>query len=193
VRVAVFTFLVAFALMADVGADGGETLTPRWPFDLSVQVDRCSAGAPCVRNNADAGVVGLGRLQRPTNGAPFVRDANLDAAAIKALDEWNSWSVTLDQEFGGHLCRGGATIVASRPNVGSAETVTPSDCDAGTTPVGRYHTHGRYGNRGPSGPDLLNAELLLDLVFYVESPCNSIHAWQGLRSENKIATLRACQ
>lgn len=121
--------------------------------------------------------------------------AALDATAIRALDEANYWSLKINREYAGHLCRTvGDEYEWSDPNFGRfADEVIPSNCRKGTEPVGRYHTHGRDGQQGPSDIDISNANALPKLVFYVITPCYSVHSWQGPNAAFNQRTLRGCK
>jgi hypothetical protein len=122
-------------------------------------------------------------------------NGRMNTTAIAVIEEWNSWSKLLNVEFGGHVCQStSGAYVATVPNTSDvADQVTPSECARAVAPVARSHTHGAYGLRGPSEDDILNANSLSKLVFYVGTPCNSIVVWQGPDSVKKQETLRGCQ
>lgn len=123
--------------------------------------------------------------------------AQIDAVAVKTLCDWNQLSVRFDREFAGHLCwhqqRG---LSVSPPRMGSPDTVqNPSLCAPDENPVGQYHTHGRYSNDGPSGVDVDAADRypIPDFPFYVATPLNRIHRYQGPNARNRQMIIGSCQ
>ena len=130
----------------------------------------------------------------PQSAANRPTPAQIDAMAVKTLCEWNVLSRNLDREFGGHLCwhqqRG---LSASPPKMGSPDTVTPSVCAPNEVIVAQYHTHGRYGNEGASGPDAIEANRSTDFPYYVVTPSDRIYRYQGPTAGNSQAVIGSCQ
>jgi RHS repeat-associated protein len=105
-------------------------------------------------------------------GDPY---GSIDQAAIAALQEWNPISIEINREYGGSIYCEAGTYKYTVPNLNLlySDYVWPSSPPAGKKLVGRYHTHGRDGNDGLSGPDQRNANRER-VPWYVGTPLGRI-------------------
>ena len=83
-----------------------------------------------------------------------------DIAAGATLRFYFDTSYKLDKEFGGSICKVDDRYIGTVPEQSPyADTVIVTLCDVGQTPVGPYHTHGKWGNDGMSSADMLCAKV----------------------------------
>lgn len=171
---------------------GTAAAVPMGPLSATAEVVKARASRPLTDEAAVLPFEKLNAIQIPPASG---RTEAVDAIATRELSRWHSDSVEYNLEFGSSICpsltgRGGFLVPppeTSAPR--EADEVKPATCP-GT--IARIHTHGRFGMRGPSGYDIGNADALPDVVFYVGTPCNSIHSWKGPRSSENQSTLRGC-
>jgi hypothetical protein len=129
---------------------------------------------------------------QPVTG-PFV-DPQQDRVAVESLDRFNPASKTLNVEFAGAICKGGdGGYFASAPAISAVpDKVIPSACPAGSQAVAQFHTHGSFGQVGPTSADLERAGRPPQLAQYLATPCDSILRWQG-NDASRMITLRPCR
>jgi hypothetical protein len=118
---------------------------------------------------------------------------SIDEEAKKNIKLWNELSVSDNYEFGASLCRSDAKIVPSRTVMGTADSVLPSICPPGSVKVGDFHTHGRDGQRGPSGLDVAKASAMPSVMFYVGTPCHGIVRWDFVLGALEQVMLEDCR
>jgi hypothetical protein len=114
--------------------------------------------------------------------APRQTYDTIDRAAVAALKYYNPISVEANFEYGGSVCRtsnGRYLNSVANVNLEFSDSVTPSGCTNNTTVVGRYHTHGRFGNDGFSDLDIANANAQPGVVWFVATPCGNIDKYIG--------------
>ncbi len=132
--------------------------------------------------------------QGRTERSPAVTRA-IEGLAVKTLSEWNALSISLRTEFGGMVCEpADGVLYVTGPALSEqfqADQVVPRECFRREPQVGDLHTHGRFGDDGPSDPDLRKADGRIDVAFYVATPCNRIYYWQGPNARNSLRRLDA--
>jgi hypothetical protein len=115
------------------------------------------------------------------NAAPRQSYASIERAAVESLRYYNPRSFAVDREYAASICEGPAgRYVAGEVafNAVFSDTVVAPGC-VGRIRVGRFHTHGTWGQNGPSGPDAGNAIADTPRPHYVGTPCGYVYRYSA--------------
>lgn len=139
-------------------------------------------------------LVGSGNRQRQ-NAIPNIY-ADERRAAFAGLLKAYPPSYDTDYEFGGQICPVGTAFTFSGPvsdRLAESVNVSRARCPRDGVAVAWYHTHGQFGDEGPSGlqnpvlpNDIYSANTHPNLGQYVISPGRNIYRYQGPDARNNV-------